>query len=715
MGKPIKDLFNEFKFNNSNLDPKKVDSNMLKSKETSPTIAGIPGLGIEGVKLPYDRQYQKLASSVFDIYGVDAPRILLRGTVDLNKLGKKVVNRAAKIVGGVLGNNSAIGGFARRSIEQLSAFGEKQPSDWVASNDTTGNGLYSDLLNNRKTSGKNPLINLLRTYSTPSQFKQNVANLSNGDIQIGGATTDAAVNLAYKGAGWAASKLGIGKQDSGKENLLSNIFGKEAISPDLPSTQISKKYPNIKLNGLTGLQIGGLQISRKGNDIGGIYDKTEKLQQTITIDNKKYSQKYEYKSNNWLSNSLKKSVIVSELKDYTENGKVIFRTNDLTQDTQVKFSRLDLIDHPSTRKINKKVFALGASQVARIRTSAFNSFMDSGTYDSSLQEAVSTLQDHRVYSNLTFDMDADTEKGDLIKIKIKYFKSNGTIGYMYLFSTITGLTDTPTPNWNDVKAVGSPYKFYFYESFEREISFKCQLYASGTKNVKDLWNRVNELMLLTKPFRPIFGSGGVRGKVCEITIGDFIKNESGFFTSCVSSVPDISPWETDENSQAPFVCELDITFKVINTQDNLYKDLKDPYDFQSDVPVNDLNYKNKFAPKDVDLKKASLYDLNNQLPPEPAALGALVGDDTLTTTNYSSPEFGGKVTYNSTGEITNLSLFNQTPTPTPIPPGGYSPLIPKAENKENKLQDLLFGAKKSTTSMVQMATGDLYPGLLIKK
>ena len=73
-----------------------------------------------------------------------------------------------------------------------------------------------------------------------------------------------------------------------------------------------------------------------------------------------------------------------------------------------------------------------------------------------------------------------------------------SINKIQLMANITGLTDTPTPTWGEAKPIGSPYKFYFYESFEREISFKAQLYAMSEATLPKVWKKANNIMNLTK-------------------------------------------------------------------------------------------------------------------------------------------------------------------------------------------------------------------------
>ena len=156
----------------------------------------------------------------------------------------------------------------------------------------------------------------------------------------------------------------------------------------------------------------------------------------------------------------------------------------------------------------------------------------------------------------------NTTQNDRIKFKI---------GDTILLATLTGLTDNTTPSWTDVKAVGSGFKFYLFDSWEREISFKLQLYAENEKELDWIWQKANKIKELTLPKNG--GSKGVFGRVIPLVIGDVIDAQYGFLTACNTSILDNSPWEITDGKQKPFVFEMDITYKAI-TNDSTYKHYK---------------------------------------------------------------------------------------------------------------------------------------------
>jgi hypothetical protein len=609
MAKSLKDLLGEFKFQNETFNPSNVTPDMLSSKEIAREV-NISGLSVGGVKLPYDRQYSLLTQNITEIYGADAPRILLRGTVDLNKATKKIVNRAARIAGGLFGNNNAVGSFVRNSITGLVSV--KQPSDTISGN-STENGLYSDILNARVDNSKNPITGLLTQFKTPSQFKAAVGDISNGKVKIGGAVVDELTNLSFKGLGWAAAKIGLGKQDAGKTKSLGQTL-KDSTNSNLasvsrfPSVFAESKAKINKESKPTGIVIGQDQFAKLGN-FPNMYDDSP-VKTGLTLDGRERTisafTQLENDTNDYLttnpSEDFKKSTIISPYTPGSEDeiqqsADLGFNSNDNIQGNR-RQNFTEGLSNPYKLEDGKRTkegmeldgFLIvndGTDGVYKIPDIVKNGspkrFSDKAT--DSVFGIIPNVQffggyknrkaklfkgDHRLKSALALastnngDLDAGN---DLIKIRFGYPVDTDK-KYIHLLSTITGFTDTPTVSWGEAKPVGSPHKFYFYESFEREVSFKTQIYASSQEQLARVWEKANAIMQLTKGFAR--GVAGIAGKICSLRIGDMFDSDRGFITSCTLTVPDISPWEIKDGSQLPFVCEMDISYKVIQVGRGFY-------------------------------------------------------------------------------------------------------------------------------------------------
>ena len=603
MGKALRDLLNEYQFQDEKLNPRNVKEDMLSSRQTGGEIT-IPGLSVGGVKLPYDRQYSLLTQNITEIYGADAPRILLRGTVDLNKATKKIVNRAARIAGGLFGNNNAVGSFVRNSITGLVSV--KQPSDTISGN-STENGLYSDILNARVDNSKNPITGLLTQFKTPSQFKAAVGDISNGKVKIGGAVIDELTNLSFKGLGWAAAKIGLGKQDAGKTKSLGQTLKDSTTSLNsvarFPSVFAESKAKINKEDKPTGIVIGQDQFV-KLQDFPNMYDDSP-VKTGLTLDGLQYNPYVnmlpgtmtdDYLTTN-PTEDFKKSTIISpyapgsvdESQQYSDlgfNSNVNIQGNRRQNFTEGLSNPYKLEDGKRTIEgMNLDGFLIvkngdvGVYKIPDIikdgkptRFFTSKAINDDGSPNVSFfggyknRREVNRPGDHRLKSALALaSTNSDSQDGgnDLIKIRFGYAGN-----FTHLLSNITGFTDTPTVSWGEAKPVGSPHKFYFYESFEREVSFKTQIYASSQEQLALVWQKANAIMELTKGFSR--GVAGIAGKICSLRIGDMFDSDRGFITSCTLTVPDISPWEIKDGSQLPFVCEMDISYKVIQVGRGFY-------------------------------------------------------------------------------------------------------------------------------------------------
>ena len=147
----------------------------------------------------------------------------------------------------------------------------------------------------------------------------------------------------------------------------------------------------------------------------------------------------------------------------------------------------------------------------------------------------------------------------------KYDRVKFHIGTVNLLGTLTGITDNTTPSWSDVKPVGSGFKFYIYDSWEREISFKIRCYAESQNELNSIWRRANQIKSYTLPTAG--GILGVFGKTIPLKIGNLITIPFGFLTQCNVTILDESPWEITEGLQKPFIFDMDISYKVITNDD----------------------------------------------------------------------------------------------------------------------------------------------------
>lgn len=90
--------------------------------------------------------------------------------------------------------------------------------------------------------------------------------------------------------------------------------------------------------------------------------------------------------------------------------------------------------------------------------------------------------------------------------------------------------DNYTGDWDSVQYVGRAEKFYGYTGFTRNISLSFKVVAANPQNLANLYSRLNRLAGATAPS---YGPTGLfmRGTLASITIGDLLRNQTGFINS----------------------------------------------------------------------------------------------------------------------------------------------------------------------------------------
>lgn len=622
MGKSLRDLLNDYNFQDNSFNPRNVKSDMLSPKPTDRFTNDV-------------KQLKNLVQNIPTIYGTDSVRILTQGQVDTKKLKQKTLKVAGNLIEKGLGK---IGGIAKSAGSLINnklneTIKPQMPSDLIEGTSTT-KGLYTTIITGGVDNQRTAVGSFLNSFATPQQYERN----------IGPAATSVIADFASKKIGGVARSLGIASEGAQEPTLLG------AISSGVKREQTT--YPSIYVDGLingknvnynfdrsniytnpqAGLNFNQSQSARKPN-IGQIYDGTL---YGVTENNPGVPR---HLRGNLVENINANTII------YKASGKPIYNTNLIYTFTKKNEFLVDPKNIATPKDLDN--LAVGRGDTTNVSALGFNSpkagnitqgvntyrtetvqpggplydregFLNvtsapigntkSGEYkiidvinvnkpkrfsdmaydeDNDVNTALFGGYDNRSGDNLvgklkkehrTLSKDAINNKGyDLIPISFTLIGPIGIGGEIRLQSTLTGLTDTPTPSWTDVKAIGSPYKFYFFESFEREISFKCQLYATNEDELQKLWFKVNGLLQLTKPSG--FGtSQGVFGKLLKLKIGNLINEESGFLTTCTMTVPDNAPWEILSGSQSPFMCEMDFTYKVINVgrKENFYGTIAPP-------------------------------------------------------------------------------------------------------------------------------------------
>jgi len=704
MGKAMRDLLNEFNFQDKKFNPRNVKADMLSPSPDDRFANDVKQLG-------------NLIKNSPNIYGKDIVRITTQGKVDTKKVTKAALKVTGNLIQSGLGLFGKIGKAAGSAINDTLNTTQHPllPSDLVVGNNVTDGGLYAKLaagnINNQKTA----VGNFLSGVATPQQFKQN----------IGPAVVSAASSIVLKGLGKLASKLSIASAASnlGKNSPLNTggIAGVYGLDPKFPSNQINtqdilKERKGIATNQQQLVRNTGFIDNYEGSNIPNNIEVNGSKIPSTGLTSTDYLNSYKEEVTTFSTGSVGEMQQYSDLgfnsndnigigvrrQSFTEGLLNPYKLEDAKRTTQG--AKLDgfLIVKDGVNGVYKVTDIVKEGKPIRFsdKASVFglpNVSFFGGYSNKKADDINKILGDHREASERVLD-----GKSDLIGIRI---------GEFYLMANITGLTDTPTPTWGEAKPIGSPYKFYFYESFEREISFKAQLYAMSEATLPKVWQKANNIMNLTKGVGG--DAGGIRGNIISLKIGDMINSPKGFITSCTLSVPDVSPWEIKNGSQAPFVCELDITYKVIQDTNlasfyNLpanpkYKEVLKNFPSTAPVPPpNNFDEIPRPAMPAIDIKRIGVVNPLNSPTRQLLKANLASSMDTQAQNDLTQTANAEKYLADTAGGNSATPLIVNTPmsstvsnTNTPVPPQKwsyqreYNPLT--GDYKKNILgQDKLF-------------------------
>jgi hypothetical protein len=153
------------------------------------------------------------------------------------------------------------------------------------------------------------------------------------------------------------------------------------------------------------------------------------------------------------------------------------------------------------------------------------------------------------------------KKRDILKDNVEDGIVKVNIGGINFLSTITNLSDKSAASWDSVKPIGSGVNFYLFNVWERDISFDLKLYAENKTQLDQIWKKVESLSLFTKG-KTTNSAKGVFGRIIGLEIGDLISAQ-GFLSDITMAVDDATPWEITKGSQAPMICSISVSFKVV--------------------------------------------------------------------------------------------------------------------------------------------------------
>jgi hypothetical protein len=508
-----------------------------------------------------------------------------QGQVDTKKLKKAAVKGAAQLASKI----PVVGGIVGGAISQLT--NPKLPDDLIE-NDKVYNSLYTDLLYGKIRNDKGALGNFLKDNAGLKNLGQNLKNVA-VSAAIGGATKlvsaglDALVNkkkFTLKKKQLPSVKAPLGQLYP--DNFPSTFAFQSGVTDRIAVNQTQFTHRPGLLGGTFG---AGFELGKAGEKMAIVKLSNNPTENGLTKGTTNRLDDYYKITYKKLENSLItkyssfKSIDLWEAKDdttetpynyekinsigyslYTDTSDKLDTFNSTFALSQNYGSGDNLIKNTSETK--NSTIKYGDKVIARQRFTNEKTFLDASDKDGGVAFYKNVNKSSTpYYKGQEKYVPYITKKDDVLKNN-KYDIINLAINGITLLGTITGLADNTTPSWTDVKPVGSGFKFYLYDSWEREISFKFQMYAENKEQLDLIWKKAEDIKKLTLPVPK--KSLGVFGQIISLEIGNIINSPFGFLTTCNLTVSDDTSWEITTGGQKPMLFEMDITYKVVSNTDS---------------------------------------------------------------------------------------------------------------------------------------------------
>jgi hypothetical protein len=160
---------------------------------------------------------------------------------------------------------------------------------------------------------------------------------------------------------------------------------------------------------------------------------------------------------------------------------------------------------------------------------------------------------------------------DYIKFRIAVVNTENPLeDNVILFrAMLNSINDNFSANWNSYKYNGRAEEFYTYSGFNRGIDFSFKIHAQSKAEQKPLWRKLNYLVAQTAPE---YKNRRMRGVFSRLTIGDWMNEIPGFFTSIGLGWNTSYPWEIRHDSEGvdkdineyPHILDVNCTFQPIH-------------------------------------------------------------------------------------------------------------------------------------------------------
>ena len=127
---------------------------------------------------------------------------------------------------------------------------------------------------------------------------------------------------------------------------------------------------------------------------------------------------------------------------------------------------------------------------------------------------------------------------------------------------IDSFSDSYTADWKGQTYMGRAEQFYKYNSFGRDMSLSFKIVADNKTNLGTMYSQLNTLASSLAPTYTTFGY--MAGNLHQLTVGNYVSNQTGIMNSLSYEIMDESPWEISPGIQLPMYIAVTIKFTPIH-------------------------------------------------------------------------------------------------------------------------------------------------------
>jgi hypothetical protein len=190
------------------------------------------------------------------------------------------------------------------------------------------------------------------------------------------------------------------------------------------------------------------------------------------------------------------------------------------------------------------------------------------TSDVTQSQRVDILQSTYATTNLGGLFD-NYEAPDIIPFIFNIYSPDNIVGkYLHFRAYLDNFSDNYTGQWNSTQYLGRGENFYTYGGFDRKVNFSFKAAAMSRAELVPLYQKLNILAGSTAPAYDDLGRF-MKGTLTNITLGDYLQNQSGFVNSIGFTWQTDYQWEinledSDDIIRVPHLLDVSVDFTPIH-------------------------------------------------------------------------------------------------------------------------------------------------------